>query len=99
MMFNRVHLGKILKLGSMGNIRKLMITVDVEAQPGRAEKDHLDRLIWGKFPHGRCGIGEMMDVADKYGAKITMFLDYCEEYLYGDALFDRISRLIKESSK
>jgi ubiquinone/menaquinone biosynthesis C-methylase UbiE len=69
-------------------MKRLMITVDVEAQPGRAERDHVDRLIWGKYPAGRAGIGEMMDIADKYGVKLTMFLDYCEEHLYGEALLD-----------
>ena len=65
-----------------------MITIDVEAQPGRADRDHVDRLIWGKYPEGRAGIGEMMDIADKHGVKLTMFLDYCEEHLYGDTLLD-----------
>ena len=68
--------------------RRLIITVDVEAQPGRAERDHVDRLIWGKFTEGRAGIGELMDIADRHGAKTTMFLDYCEEHLYGSALLD-----------
>jgi len=65
-----------------------MVTVDVEAQPRRADCDHVDRLIWGKYPEGRAGIGEMMDIADKHGVKLTMFLDYCEEHLYGDSLLD-----------
>lgn len=65
-----------------------MITVDVEAQPKRAEKDPLDRLIWGKFPQGRFGLGEMMDIASERGVKLVTFLDYCEEHLYGDALLD-----------
>lgn len=69
-------------------MRRLMITVDVEAQTGRADRDHLDRLIWGKFPEGRAGIGEMMDISDRHGVKMTMFLDWCEEHLYGDGLLD-----------
>lgn len=68
--------------------KRLMITVDVEAQPRRAERDHVDRLIWGKYPGGSFGIGEMMDIADRHGVKLTMFLDYCEEHLYGEALLD-----------
>jgi hypothetical protein len=68
--------------------RKLMLTVDVEAQPGRAVSDHVDRLIWGRFPEGRAGIGEMMDVADHHGAKLTMFLDWAETDLYGEAIRD-----------
>src|SRR5688572_15837100 len=69
-------------------MKRLMITVDVEAQPARAERDHVDRLIWGKYPDSRAGLGEMMDIADRHDVKLTMFLDYCEKYLYGDALLD-----------
>ncbi len=68
--------------------RRIMITVDVEAQPRRAERDPVDRLIWGKFPQGRAGIGEMMDIADRHGAKLTMFLDFCERDIHGEAIRD-----------
>jgi ubiquinone/menaquinone biosynthesis C-methylase UbiE len=72
----------------MNNNRKLIITVDVEAQPARAEKNHVERLIWGKYPEGDFGISQMMDIADKHDIKLVMFLDYCEEHLYGEALLD-----------
>ncbi len=69
-------------------MRKLMITVDVEAQPARAERDHVVRLIWGEYPEGRGGIGEMMDMGDTHGCPIVMFVDYCERALYGDDILD-----------
>ena len=76
--------------------RKLIITVDVEAQPRRAASDPLDRLIWGRFPsENDAGIGRMMDIADQHGAKLTMFVDYCETGLYGDALLD-VARVIDQ---
>lgn len=65
---------------------RLMITVDVEAFPKRAEKDHVERLIWGRYPDRCGGIGEMMSIADKYGVKLVMFLDYVEEYLWGEQI-------------
>lgn len=67
---------------------RLMITIDVEAFPRRAEKDHVERLIWGRYPDGRGGIGEMMSIADKYGVKLVMFLDYVEEFLWGEQIQD-----------
>jgi hypothetical protein len=67
---------------------RLMITVDVEAFPRRAEKDHVERLIWGRYPDGSGGIGEMMSIADKYGVKLVMFLDYVEEYLWGEQIVE-----------
>lgn len=65
-----------------------MITVDVEAQPRRARDAPLERLVWGRFPNGSWGIGEMMDLAEKHGIPLTMFLDYAEEHLYGESLLD-----------
>ena len=44
----------------------VMITVDTEAQPQRASKNHVERLIYGRFGEEELGIGHMMDVADKY---------------------------------
>src|SRR5262245_1470380 len=87
----RVALGKPQQAADWAAVqhkRRLMITVDVEAQPSRAERNHVDRLIWGEFAEGRAGIGEMMDIADRHCIKTTMFLDYCEEHLYGNAIRD-----------
>lgn len=72
----------------MQKARRLMITIDVEAQPGRAEADHVNRLIWGKYRERRGGISEMMDIADQHCAKLVFFVDYCERALYGDAMLD-----------
>ncbi len=69
-------------------VERLMVTVDVEAQPPRSPEKPLDRLVWGRFPEGEFGIGTMMSIADRHGVKLTMFLDFAEEYLYGDALLD-----------
>jgi hypothetical protein len=61
----------------------LVITVDVEALPGRAPSEHVKRLIYGDFGDSRrAGIEEMMDAADAVGVKITFFLDVLEETLY-----------------
>jgi SAM-dependent methyltransferase len=68
--------------------RRLMITIDVEAQPVRAESKHVDRLIYGKFGEEEFGIGKMMSIAEKHGVKLVTFLDYVEECLYGESLLD-----------
>lgn len=65
-----------------------MITIDVEAQPRRASSAPVERLIWGRFPEGSWGIGEMMDAAESHGIALTAFLDYAEEHLYGEQLLD-----------
>lgn len=68
--------------------RRLMITVDVEAQAARAAKDPLQTLVWGEFPAGSFGIQSIMAVAEHNNAPLTMFLDYAEERIYGDAFLD-----------
>jgi len=64
---------------SMGYV---MLTVDTEAQPQRATKDHVERLIYGRFGEEELGIGHMMDVADKYSKKITFFVDIVADRVY-----------------
>lgn len=76
-------------------MRRLMITVDVEAQPRRAYEAHVDRLIWGKHPEGQAGITEMMDIADEFGVTMTMFLDWAETDIYG-ASIDEVGQNIHE---
>lgn len=65
-----------------------MITIDVEAQPARAERDHIERLIWGKFGNVRSGMSELMDAAERHGVRLTTFFDYAEQHLYGDSMVD-----------
>ena len=65
---------------------RLMLTVDVEAQLRRAKEDHVNRLIWGKFDAGTAGIREMMTVAEDHSVKLTMFLDWAELDIHGEAI-------------
>lgn len=70
----------------MNNKRRCMLTVDVEALPERALRDHVDRLIYGCIDGEEWGIGRMMDIADKHQVKLTFFLDFAETELYGDKI-------------
>jgi hypothetical protein len=64
-----------------------MLTVDVEAQPRRAERDPLERLIWGRFPDGPTGgIDALMSLAERHGARLVTFFDFAEVGIYGDAV-------------
>ncbi len=66
-----------------------MLSLDVEAQPARAPLDHIRRLIYGRLEGApESGIGQIFDIAERHGVGMTCFLDYAEEYLYGDALLD-----------
>lgn len=63
--------------------RKVIITIDVEAQPGRATESHIERLIYGRFADRSWGIGKMFDIADRYGIQLTCFFDFSEDALHG----------------
>jgi hypothetical protein len=68
--------------------RKLMLTVDVEAQRLRAPSNHVEHLIWGRVGKAEAGLGEMMHLAEQHGVKLTAFLDWCEHEVYGDAILN-----------
>jgi hypothetical protein len=70
-----------------GNRQKfLVLTCDSEALPGAASDQHMDRLLWGRFPEApyEAGIGKMMEVADEFGVKMVFFHDVFEQHRYGD---------------
>lgn len=69
-------------------MRRIALTVDVEAHPFRAAHDHIDRLIWGRLNGREAGIGTMMDMADRHGVPMTFFVDYPEYEVYGEAILD-----------
>ncbi|MCO5132378.1 MAG: hypothetical protein M9932_17785 [Xanthobacteraceae bacterium] len=48
----------------------------------------MDKLIWGRFTEGEGGILAMMRIAEKHGARLTMFTDLAEVGLYGDAMIE-----------
>jgi hypothetical protein len=73
---------------------KLVITVDVEALPYRQSSDHIERLIFGRFGAHEVGVEEMMRIADRYGVKLSFFLDFCETALYGDDAIREIAQVI-----
>ena len=71
------------------DMRQVLLTVDVEALPSRAERDHVARLVFGRFAgHPSMGLREMMAEAEKRSMRLTCFVDYCEYDLYGNAFLD-----------
>lgn len=71
--------------------RFVMLTVDTEALPKRAEHDHVKRLIWGQHDRGTAGIREMCAVASEFNAKLTFFVDACGAYDY----LDEVSEVVR----
>lgn len=54
---------------------QVLITVDTEALPARAETAHVERLIWGRFETGRAGIKEMVSISEDLGVPFLFFLE------------------------
>lgn len=63
-----------------------LLTVDTEALPNRAPKDHVRRLMWGEHERGRAGIREMAEIGAEFGARLVFFLDMCGAWTYRDEL-------------
>jgi hypothetical protein len=61
-----------------------MISVDVEALPGRANEDYVNKLIYGKFDGGEYGIGRLCDIFERTGIKATFFVDFACCCVHGD---------------
>lgn len=66
--------------------KKVIISIDVEAQTPRSPNRHVERLIYGRIkPETPAyGINRMFEIADKYGIQLTCFFDYGEISLYGE---------------
>jgi hypothetical protein len=60
--------------------RYAMLTVDTEALPKRATRDHVKRLMWGQHERGRAGVAEMSSIGDEFGVKHVYFVDLCGAY-------------------
>ncbi|HJW54057.1 MAG TPA: DUF6270 domain-containing protein [Burkholderiaceae bacterium] len=73
-----------------------MISVDVEALPGRATGNDVERLIYGRFGDGRtAGIERLCDIFERFGARATFFVDYATCVLHGDDQIFRAAELLE----
>ena len=78
--------------------KKIIITIDTEAQLLRASCDHVAKLIYGDFGTGEnYGIMEMMQLANKYEAKLVFFLDVAEIENFGEEVMKKVVSDIYEN--
>ncbi len=76
--------------------RYAILTVDTEALPKRASRDHVTRLIWGQHDRGTAGVREMCAIGDEFNAKHVFFVDICGAYAYREQMHEVIRWLDKE---
>lgn len=60
--------------------KQILVTVDTEALPARAEEDHVKRLVWGEHQNGTAGIREICQVVENFDGKVLAFLDVAGSY-------------------
>ena len=70
----------------MSKDRYVVLTVDTEALPNRAETDHVRRLIWGEHANGTAGVREISSIGNEFGAKHVFFVDMCGAYARRDEI-------------
>lgn len=76
--------------------KPMTVTIDVETNPSRTHSgDPLEHMVWGRYKGHELGITQMMDAADKYGARLTFFHNYPEYHNYGNGMLDA-ARYIRE---
>lgn len=73
-----------------------MISVDVEALPGRAKEDHVNRLIYGTFDGGRYGISRLCEILEERDIRATFFVDFACCCLHGDEGIFEAARLLRD---
>lgn len=70
------------------------LSFDIEALPGRAETDHINRLIWGKLGSGEYGIKRITSILGEHSIKGNFLLDLSGCALYGDRIIKEIGQFI-----
>jgi len=66
--------------------RYALLTVDTEALPKRAERDHVQRLIWGHHEEGTAGIQEICAIGAEFGVPHVFFVDMCATSRYPEEM-------------
>ncbi|MPS77569.1 MAG: methyltransferase domain-containing protein [Achromobacter sp.] len=70
------------------------LSFDVEALPGRAEKDHVDRLMWGKVDGGEYGVRKICEILHDYNLKANFLIDLSACALHGDKPVAEVGKYI-----
>jgi SAM-dependent methyltransferase len=72
------------------------ISFDVEALPGRATENLLERLVWGQLAGGEYGIRRLSKVLSMHRLKGNFLLDFGMCLLYGDKAVQQIAQFLLE---
>lgn len=70
------------------------LSFDVEALPGRADNNHVDKLIWGKVGENEYGIRKLCGILNEYNVKGNFLIDLSGSIIYGDQSMREIGEYI-----
>lgn len=70
------------------------VSFDVEALPGRAQEDHVQRLIWGKVNQEEHDIRRICQILNEYKIKGNFLVDMAACALYGDRPVQEVGEFI-----
>jgi hypothetical protein len=73
------------------------LSVDVEALPHRAPRDHVDRLIYGRFDGGEFGIPAQLALFSALAVPATFYLECGQAALYGNETIDAVGKSILDA--
>lgn len=87
--FNGIELQKNERLNAL-------ISVDVEALPGRAKDNLTETLVFGKTSVGEYGIRRLCEIFNDYKIKATFFVEVIGSKIYGDEYLYNIKNILNE---
>lgn len=70
------------------------LSFDVEALSGRAENNHIDRLMWGKFDGVEYGVRKICQILDDYGLRGNFLIDLSACAMHGDRQVAEVGNFI-----
>jgi SAM-dependent methyltransferase len=82
--------------GEAPPLSAVLISVDVEALPGRAPGDLVDRLMLGRTGGGEYGVKRLCDIFADYGVRATFFVDYASCERHGDKPVYAVAELLRD---
>ncbi|HBM16696.1 MAG TPA: hypothetical protein DD381_10200 [Lentisphaeria bacterium] len=77
-----------------GEKKKVVVSVDIEALKIRADNNHFEKLIIGKFGDRYHGFTKLMELSEKLCMRLSCFYDFCAYETYGKRIIDFAEEII-----
>lgn len=78
------------------NLPFSFLSFDIEALPGRAPADHVERLVWGRIGDGEFGLRRLCNILWQHRIRGNFLIDFSMCVLYGDQVVREIVDYLME---